>query len=117
MGWVDYMYIHVDLTGFHTGSWNPPLVGTHAYAHHYHPATILFPPPQLKILYETLYYMYIHVQYVRAYYNLLKISPPSLIERALLSSQIYVQHMWLHGYRVLSRILTWEVGGSCINIV
>ena len=29
------------------------LVATHAYAHYYHPTTILF-PPQLKILYETL---------------------------------------------------------------
>ena len=31
------------------------LVAMHVYAHYYHPATILFPPPQLKILYETLY--------------------------------------------------------------
>ena len=34
-----------------------PLVGTHAYAfaRYYHPATILFFTPQLKILYETLW--------------------------------------------------------------
>ena len=26
----------------------------HAFTRYYHPATILLPPPQLKILYETL---------------------------------------------------------------
>ena len=35
-----------------------PLVGRHArecaFSRYYHPATILFPLPQLKILYETL---------------------------------------------------------------
>ena len=30
------------------------LVGMHAFAHYYHPAIVLFSPPQLKILYETL---------------------------------------------------------------
>ena len=29
-------------------------VREHAFARHYHAATTLFPPPQLKILYETL---------------------------------------------------------------
>ena len=32
-----------------------PLVGTHAYVRYYHPATILFFPAQLEILYETLH--------------------------------------------------------------
>ena len=38
-------------------------VREHAFAHYYHPATILFTPPQLKILYEILIEM-LHVQLI-----------------------------------------------------